>query len=144
MLAIIDRALIRIATHEFAAEYYDEFGTNEFGIDDTIRRICEHLPGLVGEHGHRAIRAEIDHVLSLHPEMLTATIAERAARHAIRTTEARRHIQAAENACTARQFGRARRLLADAETIDPAMNHQIHHHRARLAAAEEAARLIAS
>lgn len=143
-LAIIDRVMIRIATHELAADYYEGFGTKEFGIDDTIRCIADHLRELVLFYGHRAVCGEIDRILDLHPEMLTASAAERAARRVARADEARRFIRAAHTACTAGQFDRSRRLLTDAVTIDPTVTVQVRHHRATVRTVEAMAQLIAS
>ncbi|MEV0773564.1 hypothetical protein [Nocardia salmonicida] len=112
------RALIACAAQDYAAAYYG--GPFRFGFDETVDYVTrQHLQSVAAEHGNETVAAMVRAYLSDHPELLTRPQSERRTAARFRASLAQARLTAAENAATAGEHARARRLLAEAEQIDP-------------------------
>ncbi|MCC3318459.1 hypothetical protein [Nocardia africana] len=117
----VERKLIEYAAADYAAQYYG--GPFAFGADDAARYVAEgHLRTLVSAHGLSPVAAAVVEHLHQHPELLTLSKADRERGAQLRAEKWQRLITAAGRAFQAADFEHARRLVDDAEMIDPCRN----------------------
>ncbi|MGH8882111.1 MAG: hypothetical protein ACRD0P_32990, partial [Stackebrandtia sp.] len=128
----VERKLIEYATADYAAQYYG--GPFNFGAEDAARYVAEgHLRTLVSARGLSPVAAAVAECLSRRPDLLDLSKAEREYGAELRAEKWQRLITAAGVAFKAGRIEDARRLVDDAEMIDPVRN--VDGYRRKIAAA---------
>ncbi|WP_280489206.1 hypothetical protein [Nocardia carnea] len=114
----VERKLIEYAADDFAAQYYG--GPFNFGIGDAARYVTEgHLGTLADAYGLAPVADAVEAYLRQRPEVLHRSKADRQRGAAARAEEWQRLIIAAGEAFQAGELDRARRLVDDAESVEP-------------------------
>lgn len=114
----VERKLIEYAADDFAAQYYG--GPFAFGIEDAARYVTEgHLRTVAATYGLSPVAAAVEAYLRQRPEVLQRSKTDRERGAAARAQEWQRLIKAAGAAYKAGDLNRARRLVDDAESVEP-------------------------
>ncbi|ATL72497.1 hypothetical protein [Nocardia terpenica] len=114
----VEGKLIEYAADDFAAQYYG--GPFAFGVDDAARYVTEgHLRTLQAAYGLGPVADAVAAYLRQHPEVLHRSPAERKRAAQARAEEWDRLVKAAGKAYKARELDRARKLIDDAEAVEP-------------------------